>query len=429
MVEFAKLLINRHSTLSVSFLIATTSASSASVTNYTNSVSSSDRIKLIILPNLDDNPPTKFSPSIMDSKKPQLKQAVFAELAHSNVAGLVLDMFCTSMFDVADELGVPSFIYYTSNASSLGFFFHVQYLYADESNDAEQLLNFPTYQNPVPRKVFPVLEEDGWVTFRRIARDFRKAKGILINTVKELESHATDTLSRGLVNGNPKVYPVGPILNLNSDDVIGWLDQQPDSSVVFLCFGSLGAFCGEQVKEIAHALERTGERFVWSLRRPTGEGARLSNPKDYDDFGEVLPEGFLDRTADVGRVIGWAPQTAVLAHKATGGFVSHCGTNSMLESLWFGVPMATWPMYADQQLCAFLLVKELGIATEISMDYNILSGGDIIKADVIERGIRNLMDKDCQWKKKIKEFSDKIKAAIRDDGSSSSSIAEFLATL
>ncbi|CAN1249861.1 UDP-glucose flavonoid 3-O-glucosyltransferase 6 [Linum perenne] len=331
-------------------------------------------------------------------------------------------MFCTSMFDVADELGVPSFIYYTSNASSLGFFFHVQYLYdddnydilaTDESNDAEQLLNFPTYQNPVPRKVFPVLEEDGWVTFRRIARDFRKAKGILINTVKELESHATDTLSR-----------VGPILNLNSDtwassasdDVIGWLDQQPDSSVVFLCFGSLGAFCGEQVKEIAHALERTGERFVWSLRRPTGEGARLSNR-------------FLDRTADVGRVIGWAPQTAVLAHKATGGFVSHCGTNSMLESLWFGVPMATWPMYADQQLCAFLLVKELGIATEISMDYNILSGGDIIKADVIERGIRNLMDKDCQWKKKIKEFSDKIKAAIRDDGSSSSSIAEFLATL
>ncbi|CAN1249855.1 Anthocyanidin 3-O-glucosyltransferase 1 [Linum perenne] len=406
MVEFAKLLINRHSTLSVSFLIATTSASSASVTNYTNSVSSSDRIKLIILPNLDDNPPTKFSPSIMDSKKPQLKQAVFAELAHSNddedsapprLAGLVLDMFCTSMFDVADELGVPSFIYYTSNASSLGFFFHVQYLYDDD---------------------------------KRIARDFRKAKGILINTVKELESHATDTLSRGLVNGNPKVYPVGPILNLNSDtwassasdDVIGWLDQQPDSSVVFLCFGSLGAFCGEQVKEIAHALERTGERFVWSLRRPTGEG-------DYDDFGEVLPEGFLDRTADVGRVIGWAPQTAVLAHKATGGFVSHCGTNSMLESLWFGVPMATWPMYADQQLCAFLLVKELGIATEISMDYNILSGGDIIKADVIERGIRNLMDKDCQWKKKIKEFSDKIKAAIRDDGSSSSSIAEFLATL
>ncbi|CAN1249933.1 UDP-glucose flavonoid 3-O-glucosyltransferase 6 [Linum perenne] len=70
-----------------------------------------------------------------------------------------------------------------------------------------------------------------------------------------------------------------------------------------MCFGSLGAFCGEQVKEIAHALERTGERFMWSLRRPTGDGAQLSNPKNYDDFAKVLPEGFLDRTADVGRVM------------------------------------------------------------------------------------------------------------------------------
>ncbi|CAN1249870.1 Putative UDP-glucose flavonoid 3-O-glucosyltransferase 3 [Linum perenne] len=335
----------------------------------------------------------------MDSQKPQLKQAVLAELAHSDpprLAGLVLDMFCTSMLDVADDLGVPSFIYYTSTASTLGFFFHMQYLY-DHHN--------------------------------RMVRDFRKAKGILVNTVKELESHATESLLCGLIK-NPKVYPVGPILNLNSDtwassashDVIGWLDQQHESSVVFLCFGSLGAFCGEQVKEIAHALERSGERFVWSLRRPTGEG-------DYDDFGEVLPEGFLDRTADVGRVIGWAPQAAVLAHKATGGFVSHCGTNSMLESLWFGVPMATWPMFADQQLCAFLLVKELGIATEISMGYQVMRVGEIVKADDIERGIRKLMDKDSLSKKKLKEFSDKTKEAIRDGGSSSSSIAEFLATL
>ncbi|CAN1249878.1 UDP-glycosyltransferase 71A15 [Linum perenne] len=247
-----------------------------------------------------------------------------------------------------------------------------------------------------------------------MVRDFRKAKGILVNTVKELESHATESLLCGLIK-NPKVYPSDTWASSASHDVIGWLDQQHESSVVFLCFGSLGAFCGEQVKEIAHALERSGERFVWSLRRPTGEGVQLSNPKDY--------------TADVGRVIGWAPQAAVLAHKATGGFVSHCGTNSMLESLWFGVPMATWPMFADQQLCAFLLVKELGIATEISMGYQVMRVGEIVKADDIERGIRKLMDKDSLSKKKLKEFSDKTKEAIRDGGSSSSSIAEFLATL
>ncbi|CAN0905154.1 UDP-glucose flavonoid 3-O-glucosyltransferase 6 [Linum grandiflorum] len=446
MVELAKHLLHRHSTLSVTLLITTSQSTSASVTKYTDSLSSSNfnpRIKLLNLPNNLTDPPPKLDPiSIMDSQKPQLREAVSSELATSGdtprLAGLVLDMFCTSMMDVADELGVPSFIFFTSSASSLGFVLHMHFLFEEkdydivtESTDKEVI--FPAYSKPVPCKVFPhsVFNKDRGALFHRMATDFRKAKGILVNTIREVESYALDSLSRGL---NPNVYPVGPILNLTSnisnDVIIQWLDQQPDSSVVFLCFGSMGAFCGEQVKEIAHALESSGHRFLWSLRRPPSEEGGLSPnpPMDYEDVSEVLPEGFLDRTAEVGRVIGWAPQTAVLAHKAVGGFVSHCGWNSTLESIWFGVPMATWPMYAEQQLNAFLVVEELGIATEIKMDYQVGSG-DIVKADDVERGIRRLMDKDCLWKKKLKQISDKAKEAIRDGGSSSSSITDFLGAL
>ncbi|CDP11883.1 unnamed protein product [Coffea canephora] len=52
----------------------------------------------------------------------------------------------------------------------------------------------------------------------------------------------------------------------------------------------------------------------------------------------------------------------VLSHPAVGGFVSHCGWNLMLENIWSGVPMATWPLHAEQQMNAFQVAKELGIA-------------------------------------------------------------------
>lgn len=123
---------------------------------------------------------------------------------------------------------------------------------------------------------------------------------------------------------------MGPIINLDNgaeenSDIVGWLDDQPPSSVVFMCFGSLGNFDEIQVKEIALALERTGHRFLWSLRRPPSPEQTSRAPGDYEDPGAVLPEGFLQRTAGIGKVIGWAPQVEMLAHGAVGGFVSHYG--------------------------------------------------------------------------------------------------------
>ncbi|CAI0542158.1 unnamed protein product [Linum tenue] len=376
---------------------------------------------------------------MIESQRTRVREALLEFTPTARLAGFVLDMFCTSMLDVAEELGVPSYLFFPSGAAFLGFTFHIQTLHDEEGFDAaaaaestEAELVFPGLVRPLPGKVLPsgLLHEEWAAASYRMARDFRKSKGILVNTVKELESYAVDSLSR---TENPKVYPVGPILNLKSgdtsfesredDETIEWLDQQPESSVVFLCFGSMGAFRGEQVREIASALEGSGHRFLWSLRRP-GEGGPWASPTDYEDVREVLPEGFLDRTAEVGRVMGWVPQAAVLAHKSIGGFVSHCGWNSTLESVWFGVPMATWPMYAEQQFNAFLLVEELEIATEVRMDYRSESE-EVVSAEELERGIRSLME-DCSRKGRMKGFSDLVRGALTDGGSSSSSIAEFI---
>ncbi|CAI0542175.1 unnamed protein product [Linum tenue] len=327
-------------------------------------------------------------------------------------------MFCTSMLDVAEQLGAPSYLFFPSGAAFLGFTFHIQTLHDEEGFDAaaaestEAELVFPGLVRPLPGKVLPsgLLHEEWAAASYRMARDFRKSKGILVNTVKELESYAVDSLSR---TENPKSGDTSfESSGFDDGEVFRWLDLQPESSVVFLCFGSMGGFCAEQVKEIARALEGSGQRFLWSLRR-------------LEDVREVLPEGFVDRMMEVGRVIGWAPQAAVLAHGSVGGFVSHCGWNSTLESMWFGVPMATWPMYAEQQFNAFLLVKELEIAAEIKMDYRTESG-EIVRAEEIERGIRSLMEQNNPRKERMKEFRNKVGAALMDGGSSSSSIAEFV---
>lgn len=115
-----------------------------------------------------------------------------------------------------------------------------------------------------------------------------------------------------------------------------------------------------------------------------------------------------------------------MANKAVGGFVSHCGWNSVLESLMSRIPIATWPMYAEQQLNAFQMVKELGLVTEIILDYqwNNIWGEiqAIVIAEEIEVGIRKVMDCDS----KVKEMKDKCNMTIKEGGSSYLSIAQLI---
>ncbi|GJW77183.1 anthocyanidin 3-O-glucosyltransferase 2-like protein [Tanacetum coccineum] len=359
------------------------------------------------------------------------------------IAGFVIDMFCTCMIDVANEFHIPTYVFFTSNAAFLGFELYIQTLCDDQNQDVIELIHsdnevlVPCFVKQVPTKVFPTViqTKEGLDFLMWSARRLREVKAIIINTYIELEKYTIESLS--IDNTVPPMYLVGPILNLEgdgkllADDVISWLDSQPISSVVFLCFGSMGNFDEIQVKEITSALEQSGHRFVWSLRRPpSNQASRV--PSDYDDPSVVLAEGFLERTAGIGKVIGWAPQVTLLGHQAIGG-VSHCGWNSLLESLWFGVPTAAWPIYAEQQIKAFEMVLELGLAVEIKLDYK----RDVFDRDAhknhtvivttgeIECGIRRLME-DNEVRMKVKEMSDKSRAAVVEGGSSYASVGRLI---
>lgn len=170
---------------------------------------------------------------------------------------------------------------------------------------------------------------------------------------------------------------------------------------------------------------------MWSLRRaPPPDQSFKILPDDYDDPRSILPDGFLERTNGFGKVIGWAPQVALLGHEAVGGFVSHCGWNSMLESLWFGVPTATWPLYTEQHMNAFEMVVELGLAVDIklnSMDNMFHREGNtvIVTAEEIESGIRRLMA-DEEVRAKVKKMSKMSRATVVEGGSSYASVGRLI---
>ncbi|RDX79886.1 UDP-glucose flavonoid 3-O-glucosyltransferase 6, partial [Mucuna pruriens] len=425
-IEFAKLLTKRDDRLWITLLVINLPFD-PTIGDYTHS-HASQRIEIINLPECPSESTTIID--LLEKHKPNVKQVVSNLPSTPPLAAFVVDMFCTTMIDVAKHFEVPSLVFFTSGVAFLGLLLRLHTLREQDNidfKDSHTDLVIPSFANPVPSMALPTftLHKEWESFFLAFGRGLKEADAIIVNSFQELESHAVHSFSDGPL----PIFPVGPILNpkpkphaqADNTQIFNWLDHQPPSSVVFLCFGSVGFLPEDQVREIALALEHSGARFLWSLRKPPPKGSHIRTPpSDYllSDLDAVLP-GFLDRTAGIGKVIGWAPQAQILAHPATGGFVSHCGWNSTLESIYFGVPIATWPLFAEQQSNAFELVRELKIAVEVALDYRMdvkVGITTLLSADKIEKGIRSVLNIDEDKRKRVKEMSEQSKKTLLEGG-------------
>lgn len=84
---------------------------------------------------------------------------------------------------------------------------------------------------------------------------------------------------------------------------------------------------------------------------------------------EWLPIGFEDRIRESKRGLllhKWAPQIDILSHEAVSAFLSHCGWNSTLEALGYGVPIIGWPLSADQFYNVEFLEEKLGVCVGVA---------------------------------------------------------------
>jgi hypothetical protein len=353
--------------------------------------------------------------------------------------------FCVDAVDVAAELGLPAYVFYTSSASSLAVNLHLPHMQSQigatsfgEIGDA--LLCFPGNRPFKPTELPKLALDRNNEVYKSFLHAFKRipesSRGILVNTFEWLETRALRALRDGSCvpgRARPPVYCVGPMVSSGSGsenkqhECLAWLNAQPESSVVFLCFGSMGTFPKRQLQEIAVGLEKSGQRFLWVVQTPRGDSGRpdmLAGASTEPDLAALLPEGFLERTGGRGFVArSWAPQADVLRHRATGAFVTHCGWNSMLEAIVSGLPMVCWPLYAEQRQNKVFVVEEMGAGVEMA-GYD----GEIVAAAEVEGKVRWVMETEGgrELRERAMAAKEKARQALSDGGASQVVFADFL---
>ncbi|XP_037410597.1 DIMBOA UDP-glucosyltransferase BX8-like [Triticum dicoccoides] len=186
-------------------------------------------------------------------------------------------------------------------------------------------------------------------SLERIVESVRCSSGVIFSTFYDLEDAELQKVSDSM--GVP-VYAIGPLHKISSGTqssllapdrtCLDWLDKQEEESVLFVSFGSLASMDQEELMETALGLANSRIPFLWAIRHDLLHGSEKVG----------LTDGFEVETRGRGMVVSWAPQQEVLGHQAVGGFWTHNGWNSTLESISEGVPMLCRPHFADQMINA-----------------------------------------------------------------------------
>jgi len=352
------------------------------------------------------------------------------------LSALVVDLFGTDAFDLCAEFGMKPYIFFPSTAMCLSLFLHLPDLDAKvscEFKDMDEPVRLP---GCVPLHGGDLLDpvqdrkNDAYKWVLHHAKRYRLAEGILVNTFMELEEGALKALQRP-DPGKPSVYPVGPMVRSGSgegggdgSECLRWLDEQPRGSVMFVSFGSGGTLTYDQLIELAHGLEMSKQRFLWVVRTPhdTSNATYFKSSQAERDPLEFLPKGFLERTKERGLLIpSWAPQIKVLSHESTGGFLSHCGWNSVLESVVHGVPFIAWPLYAEQRMNAVMLTEDLKVTLRPKAGPN-----GLINRTEIAVAIKGLMEGEegKRIRNRMKDLKDAAGRAVSEHGSSTKALSE-----
>ncbi|BFI34008.1 protein MpUGT22 [Marchantia polymorpha subsp. ruderalis] len=368
-----------------------------------------------------------------------------ASVEHGSPPTCILaDFWLTKTLETASQCGIPAFIYSLFSASLLSAVIYVQRLESagilklpgyESAESWEELISLPglsmTRIADLPE---PYLADHH---MRDMTMDhgtyLQKAEVIVFSNCRAMEGGPFREFQRILKASPhrkstkmPEIFHVGPtflehyslgpgskekeIGDQERHPILKFLDTHSTDSVIFVAFGLVSTLKQEQILEIAYGLQNSEQPFVCVLNPPS----RLPG-SDFIDLFSVIPPDCIAQTKGRGLFVKFAPQLQVLAHPSVGGFLSHCGQNSIMESLYMGVPILAWPIFMDQPINSRWLVSEAQAGLEISRER-----AQVVDRKEVERGVRALFqgDEGRSARKKALEMKQVIREAVGENGSS-----------
>ncbi|KAI3417238.1 Glycosyltransferase [Psidium guajava] len=341
---------------------------------------------------------------------------------------LIVDTFYVWSSMICEKYNLVNISFWTEPALVLSLYYHLDLLringhFGAQDNREDAIDYVPGVRSIQPKDLASYLQAaNTWTVVHRIIykafEDVKKADLIICNTVQELEP---DTLS-ALQKKQP-VYAIGPIFPTgfakspvatslwSESDCTGWLSAKPSGSVLYVSFGSYAHASKQDIWEIASGLLLGEVSFIWVLRPDTVSS----------DESEPLPPGFSDQIKGKGLVVPWCCQIEVLSHSAIGGFLTHCGWNSILESIWCCLPMLCFPLLTDQFTNRKLVVDDWGIGV------NLRDKKSVTREEVGQK-IRRLMigGSADELRKKVREVRKTLDDALGPNGSSEKNLNDFI---
>ncbi|KAF9668650.1 hypothetical protein SADUNF_Sadunf14G0025700 [Salix dunnii] len=321
LLEIAKRLVVLHD-LHVSFIVVATNEVSAGQDNLLKPSTLPPSLDVVYLPTVDvfavttNGMPVAARLSVIVEEAIKSLKSVLAELG--KIKAVVIDLFCTQVFDICSELSIPAYLFFTASVALLTFSLYLPTLDREvegEFVDLPEPVKVPGCPPIRPEDLLDQvknrkIDEYKWFLFH--SSRFHLGAGIFLNSWEDLEPANFKAITEDPFFKRirtPPLHPVGPLikkeepLTASDADCLAWLDRQPPNSVLFVSLGSGGTLTVEQLTELAWGLELSNQRFIFVVRMPTNSSASaafFNAGSDVNDPKAYLPEGFSERTRERG---------------------------------------------------------------------------------------------------------------------------------